>query len=330
MPRTAYFAVPASAKTRQTRVMISVLAASLIAYHFGSSPQSYLAKVGFDGFLPVFGGQQGKAEVGMKIQVVGGRPTTEGHLQVIADLQGIDVSFNGAKLPLDLSNAREYFPKTTLSISDQGKILSTDAPKRQIPVRLPGLDIQHLPDPTFLPIEFPAEGINAGSHWTYSKAFGDSQVTYDVTATSLDERAIHLALKLSQAYDNLEDSAKNIPLNEKDAVAKVHTEVKGQGEAVFDRSLGVLRSNHLDAVATSTVTDMKGAPQGTRTLTTTLDVRLEAPETKVATAPAPTVKDSTAAYWQIAKWRASEWMAQAQRALQQGTLSLLRMLGFAY
>ncbi len=151
---------------------------------------TYDVKVSFDGFLPLLGGNEGKADVIMVVRVKG--QAAEGsELKATNEINSCEILFNGARLPLSLENVIDYFPKTTIQVTPQGKITKNDAPNRNLPVRLPGLDVRRFPDITYVPIEFPAEGITEGKSWTFSKVFGESELTYTCTLTAIrNDRAL--------------------------------------------------------------------------------------------------------------------------------------------
>ena len=164
--------------------MLSLIASAAlipVAYTLPpAKPATYSVQVSFDGYMPVLGGQEGTAQADLEFSVQGLAPDSQGNPQASTELQGLKFAFNGANLPLDIEKAKAYFPKTTLSITPQGKVLKTDAPNVSLPIRLPGLDIKRIPDLTFLPVEFPLNGIEAGGVWSFKKLFGDSEVDYEL------------------------------------------------------------------------------------------------------------------------------------------------------
>ncbi|HZH98926.1 MAG TPA: hypothetical protein VEX38_08135 [Fimbriimonadaceae bacterium] len=256
--------------------LIAAVALTPVAYNFPvSKPVNYSVEIGFKGFIPVLGGNEGSADVKMQVQVKGLDPDDKGRPRTQSDLTDMKIVFNGATLPFGLDNVKQFFPRNTLVITPQGKIVETDAPAIDLPVRLPGFDAKRFPDITYLPIEFPEEGIEEGKAFTYSKAFGDSAVSYEVLPTSIKADTIDLTVKMSQTYTTFEDEAANVLKSDKDAVSRVETEVKGEGKAVFDRKLNLIRSGDVTADAVSTVFDLTAKTATKRKLKTTLKVRLE-------------------------------------------------------
>jgi hypothetical protein len=256
--------------------MLNLLVAAAltpISYSFAvGRTVDYAVSVKFDGFVPILGGKDGVFEVDMNVAAQGALPDSEGRLRTVSELKDFKVTVNGAVLPLELVSATEYFPKTTVSMSPFGAILATDAPDKKLPVRLPGLDIKRFPDITYLPIEFPAEGIESGKPFTFKKLFGDSMVTYEVTPTSITDDAVEMALKVDQHYEVLEDEHKNVVTDPKEADAKVDTDVAGDGTATFSRAQGIVTKLRISAVANSKVEDLATHQIGTRKLKTLLSI----------------------------------------------------------
>ncbi len=301
--------------------MLTFLAAAVmtpVAYSFPTEkPALYDVEVTFDGFIPVFGGQNGIVNVNLGVSALGLKPDADGHSQTATELKAIKVLFNGAALPLNVENAKTYFPKTTISMTPQGRILKTDAPNITLPVRLPGLDVKRMPDIAFMPVEFPEDGVDPGKGWSYKKSFGDSDVTFHLTATSVTAEKIEMNVELSQSYDTLEDSALAIPADAKDAAAKVHTEMIGTGKAVFDRMVGLIKMSSIDAEAKSTSTDIKSGKVAVRVLKTHLTTHLasggtiqainDKPKDKVAQ-----MRAQAAFYWEMAKIKSGPILASAR------------------
>lgn len=257
-------------------MLLATLAAlATIGYSFPSDKAlTYDVSVGFDGYIPVFGGQQGEVNV-LLSYAVKGEAEQEGKAAVSGDITAFEVIFNGAKMPFQLESVKQYFPRTTVLYAPNGSILKNDAPDLQLPVKLPGLDVKRFPDITYLPIEFPEAGIEQGTAWTYRKSFGDSTVTYTITPTSVNDERVEMDVSLDQEYASFEDSSRNPTLSEPDADYKISTVVKGMGKATFSRVQGVVESFQVTADATSQATEIKTGNKEDRKLTTKLLVRLK-------------------------------------------------------
>ena len=309
---------------RLIKMLASILAVVLTpaAYSFPiDKPALYEVNMKFDGFIPILGGQNGVVDVDLGVSALGLKNDADGHPQVATELRAIKVKFNGASMPLDINNAKTYFPKTTVSLTPQGRILKSDAPSMALPIRLPGLDIRRMPDVTFLPVEFPADGVEVGKEWSYKKSFGDSDVTFNLKATSVNDDKVEMDVKMAQSYDTLEDSALAIPSNPKDAVAKVHTDMTGEGKAVFDRKLGLIRSAVIDADAKSKSVNIESKASTDRELKSHLSINLASGGTIQAINNRPTdkigqLKAQAAFYWEMAKIKAGPMLASARQFIE--------------
>lgn len=262
---------------RQT-VSMTLAALSLIltpaVYQFEpSTKMSYDVKVSFDGFLPILGGNEGKADVIMVVDVQG-RAKVGSNVAATNEISSCEILFNGAKLPLTLENVIDYFPKTNIEATPGGKIVKNDAPNRRLPVRLPGLDVRRFPDITYLPVEFPEAGITEGSSWTFSKSFGESDLVYTCTPTAIRNDRALIDVKVEQKYDVFEDDALEV-VKEADAVAKVETVMTGTGQVTFDLKRGQAVKVRMTNNAVSKSTNIKSKKVTERKLKTDFSVTMK-------------------------------------------------------
>lgn len=227
----------------------------------------------FDGYLPIVGGTEGKVDAQIGLRVTPEKVDAEGNAQVSSELTAMVAKLDGEKLPFTVENVKGFFPKSTISFSPEGKILKNGAPDITLPFRLPGLDAKRFPETTFMPVEFPKDGMTVGTPFTYTKPFGDSLVTYKVTPAKVDDSKMTLDLVLTQSYETLEDEAKNLTTKEAEAAYRVKTTVSGSGTAVFDGEKHSLTTMSLSANSQSTVTPIKGGPTENRALKTTISVK---------------------------------------------------------
>lgn len=255
--------------------MLSALVlATLVRYDFSPSMRaSFDVKVGFDGYLPLLGGQQAKVDVSMGVGVGGLAPDSDGRTQVSSEIKEFKVVLNGTAFPFTAKNVAEFFPKTTVSVSPEGKVLKSDAPDKPLPVRLPGLDAKRFPDITYVPVELPADGIEEGKPFKFSKTFGGSPVDYVVTPRSIKDDAVDLDVELSQKLTEFEDARGN-PAKEAEATNRVETTLTGKGTATFDRRRGLVRLAHVVAESLGKVTDLVSKAQSERKLKTELTIEL--------------------------------------------------------
>lgn len=244
-------------------------------YGFGSgSKVSYDVEFSFDGFIPVLGGMEGQATAKMGVEVAGLAPDKTASQKASYELKQFALFVGEDEFPYSIDKIKPFFPKSNVWFSDQGKVIKTDAPKLDIPVRLPGIDPKRFADVSFLPVEFPSASIEEGQKWTYQKTFGDSPVNYEVTVKSVSDTVIELNLSLKQTYTVMEDEAKNVVKDEKDAVSRVESTVTGTGIAAFDRQKSLFTSVAINAESVSDVVDIRTKDKSQRKLKMTTKVKL--------------------------------------------------------
>jgi hypothetical protein len=256
--------------------MLAALAfGTLLAYQFPVGVrQTYEVDVQFEGFVPMLGGIEGKVDVAIKLAVRGLEPDGEGRPQVVSEIEEFGLKLNDARMPFERQNLDRFFPKTTVSIDPRGKVLATDAPDRVLPGRLPGLDVQRFPDITYLPIEFPSEGIAAGQTFRFTKTFNGSVANYTVTPGEPQENLVPLTIEVEQRYTTFEDGRANLVAKER-AKEEVETTVAGKGEARFDLAVKQVRDLRIVADAEARVRPVAGEGERTRRLRTILTVKRE-------------------------------------------------------
>lgn len=261
-------------------IMLALLAAVTavnLTYSFPVDVKRvYDVKTTFQGFIPILGGQENaKVDVILVVSAKGLAPATDGMPQVYSTLDDIKVLVGDAPLPIvTLESAQKFFPPTTITINPFGATLKTDAKETDIPVKLPGLDSKRFPDITYLPLQLPEQGAEEGKAYTFKKDFGDSDVTYTVTPTKVSDDSVEMDVVLVQTYEVLETEGLEITKNEKDAYARVKTDMKGSGKATFDRKLGVFASVNISADAISKVVELKSKKTSERKLKSILNIKL--------------------------------------------------------
>lgn len=269
--------------------VVALLSAS---YTFSAGSQlDYRVDVSFEGFLPVLGGNEGRADVGMDVKVLGLGADGE-NLKASNELTSFEISFNGSKLPLTLDNAIDYFPKTQVSLTPQGKIVKSDAPDRSLPVKLPGLDVKRFPDITYLPVEFSAKPVEVGEEWSFSKNFGGSDLVYKCQIQEVKGTLMTVAVKVRQEYTVLENDALEVVKNREDAVSEVTTVMTGTGTIVFDQGKGAVQSVRMKNQSVSTGENFVDKVKISRKLDSELKVDLKKPMTSESSAK-PVAREST-------------------------------------
>lgn len=267
--------------------MTALLALAATAYAFAAgSVAEYQVQVVFDGFLPVLGGNEGKAEIAMDVRVSGNGPS-EGTVGATSEITAFEIAFNGAKLPLTLENVTDYFPKTTVSLTPQGKIVANDAPDRRLPVRLPGLDVRRFPDITYVPVEFASAETAVGDSWTFSRDFGGNPMEYTCQAVSEDDGLLRVKVEVRQEYSVLENDSLEVVSERSRAVNEVTTKLTGEGFVLFDAGRGAVRRAEMRNVAISEAKPLKGGDATVRKLTTEYKVALKGADGRAPAQPAP-------------------------------------------
>ncbi|MBS1713976.1 MAG: hypothetical protein JST30_06530 [Armatimonadetes bacterium] len=244
-----------------------------LAYGFGPGTKlTYDANVTFEGFLPLMGGNEGKVDVKMAVAVAGAEPV-EGYLKSTSEIKEFDVSFNDAKLPLDLSNVTELFPKTTITLAPTGRIATTDAPDKKLPVRLPGLDVKHFPDVTYVPIELPSHP-EAGVKWTFAREFGSAPIDYECELGEKTGDLQRVKVKLKQSYRDFESKALETVKEESDAEWDVTTTMNGEGWVDFDTVRGAVSQFEIKNTAIGQAKNLKTGKTSERKLVTKYVIKL--------------------------------------------------------
>jgi hypothetical protein len=311
-----------------------LLAAALAPAAYQWTPgttASYDVSVVFDGFLPILGGNTGKAEVAMTVKVdgVAGDEETQ---SASSEMTAFEIKFNGFPLPLALEDAQGFFPKTTVQMTPVGKITKSDAPDIALPVRLPGLDVKRFPDITYLPIELPANGWEKGQKWEFTKAFGDSDMSYACETVELAGDVATVDVVVKQNYSVLENDALEVVTDEKDAVNKVNTALRGTGTIQFHVGKGRVIKVEMKNTSMSAVMNIKsGKPAGERKLTSHLTVLDKALQASLGTGGGakPTPKTTTkpaAQQWLSNAWSSAVRTGQSWWEKGAGMLAMARMM----
>ncbi|MGE0002093.1 MAG: hypothetical protein AB7F50_02640 [Fimbriimonadaceae bacterium] len=266
--------------------MILATLAALWTTAYSFSPgvaHTYDVKVTFDGFLPVLGGNEGKAEIKMGVKVEGAQAPA-GRTAATNEITAFEISFNGAKLPLTVDNVTDYFPRSHLVIEPTGKLVSNDAPDKKLPVRLPGLDVRRLPDITYVPIEFSTTATALEDAWKFQRDFGGTPMDYQCIAVGEEDGLVKVKVEVRQEYTVLENDSLEVVTERSSAVREVTTVLEGKGFVLFDQELGMARKAVMSNLATSRAKDLKDGTVGVRKLKTDYEVVLGSPRVKKAAA----------------------------------------------
>jgi hypothetical protein len=246
-----------------------------LALFFGFKPgvsHSFDVAVNFDGYVPIFGGRNGKADVKMTVLAQGVKSSNGDLLAATSEITDITVNAFGSVLPLNKDNVSQFFPKGTAEFLPWGEVKTNTAPAVVMPAKLPGLDSQRLPEISFLPLELPMQEPTKGLRYSFKRLFNGNPMTYDVTVNSSGEKNVMLTFKLSQKETGFEDAYKN--QTEDKAKAKFTTDLKldGSGIAIFDIASGCFDQVELSMNAESEVKNIKTGAIANRNLKTTLKI----------------------------------------------------------
>ncbi len=256
----------------------SILALSLFhqnpvrsySYPLGSETK-FQVKVQFDGYIPLFGGKIGKADVDLTVSaksVLEKDPRLTAVESQITELKA--VAF-GVALPLNKNNIGQFFPKATATIDLNGMVKSNSAPAIDMPVKLPGLDSQRLPEISYVPLVLNTEGLLTNKPYEFDREFNHAKMHYTVTPGAIVDAVQSLDIKVTQDSDGFEDSYGN-PSEESIAKSKLVTHLEGTGKAKFNIALGKFDKVVMETNGATTVTNIKSGKTSSRSLKTTLTI----------------------------------------------------------
>ncbi len=251
-------------------MILNVLCLTVFTYGLPNGASQYDLTLLYDGYLPFLGGfeQKAKVDISLSVEPKGAGEATTSLRTLSAYLSNLETG-EWVALPFNEQSAKDLFPTSTIKFDPSGRISATSMPKTELPVRLPGLDLQHIPDITFMLLELPAEPVEVGDTWSYSRRFGDSTVFYDAKYDGEDETGHRFRLTLRQDYETKEDENNNPTLEAKDVAQIVRTKVTGDGTVWFKGPKGWIVRAEVNAEAVSSVYNVKpGDPVGQRRLRT--------------------------------------------------------------
>lgn len=257
--------------------LLAALSLAPFVYAFDVKvPLQYRLQTTFDGFLPVFGGNEGKVDVDLLVNVTP-QPAKDGAICTQSAIADATILFDDAPLPLGVDAITQYFPKTTITMSPQGKTLTTDAPNIVAPVRLPGLDVKRFPEIVYIPLEFSTKAVEVGDSWTFTRSFAGSDVNYVAKLSGTTDDSLAIDVTIDQSYTMLEDESLAPVTDRAKAENEVTTTLKGTGKGKFSRKLGVFTQFTMEAISKSVVKPMKSGKATERNLKTIFKVSLTKP-----------------------------------------------------
>jgi hypothetical protein len=243
----------------------SLLCASAVwAYTFaGATEFRYGVDVTFDGYLPVFGGNQGRVDVNLVLLVKPIAGSEAGTFAVESSLEDAKISFNSDPLPLAISDFERFIPKSKSVFFSGGVLKSTTTPKVELPFRLPGLDVEQFAAITFIPIQFPEK---PGDLWTYTSSFSGNPLRTQVRVLSETEKLATFSITRDQTLESFEDENQDLVSEKEKATSVVKTKGIGSGKLEFDRVSGSIETYSMKFFTQSEVTPIAGGESKTRKL----------------------------------------------------------------
>lgn len=251
--------------------MVSLLQAALAYSFVAGSKTDFAVTIDFDGFLPVFGGKQAKANVSMVVRAIAIEDRA-----VESEIQSLRVMLNGALMPMNEKNIKSFFPKAIAKFDSLGKVVSNSAPNVPPLVRLPGLDAQRLPEITYLPLQLPANELAIDREYRFTRTIGGAAVDYFVTPKSADSKVVTFEFRFIQRTTTYEDARANLAQRDV-AEVEVASEFEGKGNAEFNRVLGRFDRLDLAGETTDHVRNLKSNESSQRRLLTKLSIRAKTP-----------------------------------------------------
>lgn len=258
--------------------MIEFLAlAQAPAYSLPKSPIRYELEVGFEGFIPILKGANGKAQVLMGISVQG-LPAQDGTMRAAHEATRFRVTLNDAQLPFTLANVKPMLPRTEISLEPNGVVKFTTAPDRDLPVTLPGLDIKRFPEVSYLPIVLP-QSAAVGTKWSFERSYSGYPMRYEAVIEKRDGALLEVGVAVSQTIKAKLNEFR-IPMSEKQLKAgetptfEATTSTTGKGVIRFDLQRGIALSSQVNLDSRTAFTGIVNDQAGEDRLKTSLRLTL--------------------------------------------------------
>ena len=260
--------------------MISLLAAFIfsnsmksVSYDFPAGTETkFNVKVHFDGYVPLFGGKNGKVDVDMIVKVVGVESKKPELQSVDSEIIGLKGTAFGMILPVNKNNIGGFYPKAVASFEPTGVVKSNTAEHKEMPVKLPGLDSQRLPEISYVPLILNNAATANGDGYEFTRTFNGAVTKYKISpGKSDDEGRVVFQIEVNQESAGFEDAYGN-PAEESAAKSKLKTLMTGKGSATFDLTKHMFDKVVVETVGDTDVTVIKTGKTSKRSLKTTLTI----------------------------------------------------------
>lgn len=235
------------------------------------SESKFNVKIQFDGFIPLFGGKVGKADVDMVVRALGVEPKKPDLQSVDSEIIELKAVAFGSTLPLNKNNIGQFFPRAIATIETSGLVKHNDAPQISMPVKLPGLDSTRLPEISYVPLVLDEASVKAGKSYEFSRVFNGSPIKYKVTPGGEALEKESFLIEVNQETSGFEDAYGN-PAEESGAKSKLKTVLTGKGMAIFNYKLRKFDVVVVETTGDTDVTNIKTGKTSKRTLKTTLTI----------------------------------------------------------
>jgi hypothetical protein len=239
------------------------------------SETKFNVKVQFDGYLPLFGGKVGKADVDMIVRALGVESKKSDLQSVDSEITELKAVAFGSTLPLNKNNIGQFFPRAIAVIEMNGEVKKNDAPEVNMPVKLPGLDSRRLPEISYVPLVIDAAAAASGKSYEFKRTFNGSVMTYKVTPGKMDESKEDFTIEINQESESFEDAYGNPLIGEAvRSVAKSYlkTILTGKGTATFNFAKRMFDKVVVETTGDTVVTNIKTGKTSKRSLKTTLTI----------------------------------------------------------
>lgn len=228
-------------------------------------------KVQLEGYIPLFGGRNGNADVDMVVLAKGMASDSRDIQSVESEVVDIKATAFGSMLPLTKKNIEQFYPKGTATFTTGGAVKSNTVKEQAMQVKLPGLDSRRLPEISYIPLVLDWDAIQMDKDYSFERTFNDVPMKYTVTPGKRGTSSRNLDIQVVQNIDGFEDAYGN-PSEESAAKSKVRTVLTGKGTAIFDFMTHTFDKVVIETNAESEVIIIKTGKSATRKLKTTLTI----------------------------------------------------------
>ena len=305
--------------------MLTTILAGTLFYSLQVQPLAYQVGVELNGFLPLFGGQDGKVNIDLTVKLAGNTGEKPGTLRVTHELTDASLKFNDAVLPVGLDNVKSYFPKATTTLDLLGNVLASDRPELKVPITLPGLDVKRVPELVYLPVVFSKSETVQNASWKFDRAYAGGPISYECKLANLTAEKATIDIKLSQKYTTYEDEDLNQVNSKAGAKIEVVTSMQGTGKAIFQLKTGAFESFEIKSISSGIATDLQTKKSTTRKLEAKYSSK-QVTEKQKKPSTGGSWWSRASGYWQVARGEISRRVNAAGTQLGLWTAEILKTI----